>query len=73
MGSAKSAYNPIVMLDSALHFSLLTVFSGLAIIAVMLRLWAQRIQHKALSLPDYLIVLGLVNFRENNHELSLFH
>ena len=48
MGSAKSAYNPIVMLDSALHFSLLTVFSGLAIIAVMLRLWAQRIQLKSL-------------------------
>ena len=73
MGSAKSGYNPIAMQDSALHFSLLIVFSALAIIAVMLRLWAQRIQHKAISLPDYLIVLGLVSFCENNDELSLFH
>ena len=73
MGSAKSAYNPIEMQYSTLHFSLLTVFSGLAIVAVILRLWAQRIQRPAFSLSDYLTVLGLVSLRENNYELSLIH
>lgn len=62
-----SAYNPIEMQYSFLHFPLLIVFSALAIIAVILRLWARRIQSQAFSLPDYLTVLGLVSLRENNH------
>ena len=73
MGSATSGYNPIEMYHAALHFTLLTVFSSLAIIAVMLRLWARWIQIKAFSLTDYLTVLGLVSFRGNNHGLSLVH
>ena len=66
-------YKPIEMQHSALHFTLLTMTSGLAIIAVVLRLWARRIQVKAFSLTDYLTVLGLVSSRGNNHELSWFH
>ena len=73
MGSATLGYKPIEMQHSALHFTLLTVFSGLAIIAVILRLWARRIQIKKILLPDYLTVLGLVSFHGNNHELSLVH
>ena len=73
MGSATSGYNPIEMYHSALHFTLLTVFSSLAVIVVILRLWAQWIQKKAFLLADYLTVLGLVSFRENNHGLSLVH
>ena len=66
-------YKPIEMEHSLLHFTLLTMTSGLAIIAVVLRLWARRIQIKAFSLTDYLTVLGLVSFRVNNHELSWVH
>ena len=73
MGSAKSAYNPIEMQYSTLHFSLLTVFSALAIVAVILRLWARKIQSLAFSLADYLTVLGLVGLRQDSHELSLCH
>ena len=70
MGSATSGYDPIEMHASTLHFYLLIVFSSLAIVAVMLRLWARRIQTQAFSLPDYLTVLGLVSFREIDQELS---
>ena len=70
MGSATSGYDPIEMRASAVHFYLLTVFSSLAIVVVMLRLWSRRIQTHAFSLPDYLTLLGLVSFRENDQELS---
>lgn len=43
------------------HAMLIIIFSFFACIAVLLRLWARRIQHLALTLSDYVIVLGLVS------------
>ena len=37
-----------------------SVFSGLATVAVALRLWARRIKNISLELSDYLIIFGLV-------------
>ncbi len=42
------------------HVSIISVFSGLASVAVVLRFWARSIQKMSLELNDYLIVLGLV-------------
>ncbi|KAF6232414.1 hypothetical protein HO173_009519 [Letharia columbiana] len=42
------------------HITVLSVFSGLAAVAVVLRFWARRIQKMSLELNDYLIVPGLV-------------
>ena len=39
---------------------LLLVFSIIAILAVVLRFWARRIQKVRFELNDYMIVLGLV-------------
>ena len=38
----------------------ISVFSGLAIVAVALRFWARRIKNMSLELNDYFIVFGLV-------------
>ena len=43
------------------HFITIVVFTLLATVTVVLRLWARRIQKQALALNDYLIVLGLVS------------
>lgn len=42
------------------HVIIISVFSGLASVAVIFRLWARRIQKMSLELNDYLIVFGLV-------------
>ena len=42
------------------HVTIISVFSGLASVAVGLRFWARRIQKMSLELNDYFIVLGLV-------------
>lgn len=42
------------------HITVISVFTGLASGAVILRYWARRIQKMSLELNDYLIVLALV-------------
>lgn len=42
------------------HVSVLSVFSFLALAAVIFRLWARKIQRKMWDLSDYLIIVGLV-------------
>lgn len=42
------------------HITVISVFSGLASVAVVLRFWARRIQRMSPELNDYFIVLGLV-------------
>ena len=42
------------------HVTIIAVFSSLASVAVVLRVWARRIQNIPLALNDYLIVLALV-------------
>lgn len=42
------------------HVTIISVFSGLASVAVGLRFWARRIQKMSLEWNDYFIVLGLV-------------
>jgi len=43
------------------HAVLIIIFSFLACIAVASRLWARRIQNLALTLNDFVIILGLVS------------
>ena len=42
------------------HVAVIAVFSFLAVLAVILRLWARRIQRMHLDLSDYLIIVALV-------------
>ena len=42
------------------HVTVISIFSALASVAVILRVWARRIQRMSLELNDYLIVFGLV-------------
>ena len=42
------------------NVTVIAVFSALATVAVVLRVWARRIQNMPLALNDYLIVLALV-------------
>ena len=42
------------------HVVVIAVFSFLAVLAVILRLWARRIQRMRLDLSDYLIIVALV-------------
>jgi len=42
------------------HIIILSIFSFLALIAVIFRLWAGKIQRRIWELSDYLIVVGLV-------------
>lgn len=42
------------------HIIVLSVFSFLALLAVILRLWARKIQRMRLDLSDYLIIAALV-------------
>ena len=44
------------------HAVLILAFSLLACVAITLRLWARKIQHLALSLSDYTIIIGLVSY-----------
>ena len=45
------------------HAVLIIVFGVLASIAASLRIYARRIQGLALSLSDYVLILGLVGIR----------
>lgn len=50
-------------LGAAIHIkyvAIISVFSGLATVAVALRLWARRIKNISLELSDYFIFFGLV-------------
>lgn len=50
-------------LGAAYHIKnvvIISVFSGLATVAVALRLWARRVKNMSLELSDYLIIFGLV-------------
>ena len=58
----KAGYVPEEMQYHFLHFVILVVFSSLATIVVMLRIWARKIQRQPLALSDYVLVLGLVSF-----------
>jgi hypothetical protein len=49
---------------------ILTVFLFLSIIAVGLRLWGRRIQHKSLVFNDYAIMVGLVFLQQINAWMS---
>lgn len=42
------------------HVVVIAIFSFFAVLALILRLWARKIQRVALELSDYLLVLGLV-------------
>ena len=42
------------------HVVVLSVFSFLAIIAVIFRLWARKIQRNTWEANDYLVIVGLV-------------
>ena len=51
------------------HVAILSVFSFLALVAVILRLWARKIQRHKWEANDYLIIVGLVGvapFRTDN-------
>ena len=62
---------PEEMRYAVFHFVLIAIFSGLAIIAVGLRLWARKIQKQVFWLSDYLVVLGLVSLLSSrNNELG---
>ena len=59
-GSKLSENQP---LGAAYHIKqvvIISVFSGLAVVAVALRLWARRMKNMSLELNDYLIIFGLV-------------
>ena len=43
-----------------MHVVILSVFSFLALIAVIFRLWARKIQKKVWEANDHLIIFGLV-------------
>ena len=43
-----------------LHVVVMTVFSFLALVAVLFRIWARRIQRSRVELNDYLCIVGLV-------------
>ena len=50
-------------LGAAYHIKnvvIISVVSGLATVAVALRLWARRLKNMSLELSDYLIIFGLV-------------
>ena len=50
-------------LGAAYHIKnvvIISVFSGLATVAVALRLWARRMKNMSLELSDYFIIFGLV-------------
>ena len=42
------------------HVTIISVFSGLATVAVVLRFWARKIQNVSLELNDLFIIPGLV-------------
>ena len=60
MNSTTSGDGPQEMQYHPFHFALLVGFSGVAITAVILRLWARKVLKQTLKVHDYLIVLGLV-------------
>ena len=43
------------------HVVVLSVFSFFALVAVIFRLWARKVQRSRLELNDYLCVTGLVS------------
>ena len=43
-----------------MHVAVISVFSFFALLAVILRLWARKIQKNVWEVSDYLIVAGLV-------------
>ena len=42
------------------HVVVIAVFAFFAVLALILRLWARKIQRVALELSDYLLIVGLV-------------
>lgn len=42
------------------HVVVLSVFSFLAVVAVIFRLWARKIQRNIWEVNDYLVIVGLV-------------
>ena len=44
-----------------MHVSVLSAFSFFALVSVVFRLWARRIQKVKLELNDYLCIVGLVS------------
>ena len=43
-----------------MHVAVVTVLSFLALVSVILRLWARRMQKQSWDLSDYLIIIGVV-------------
>lgn len=43
-----------------MHVAVLSVFSFLALFAVIFRLWARKIQRNVWEANDYLVIVGLV-------------
>lgn len=43
-----------------MHIIVLSIFSFLAVVAVVFRLWARKIQRNIWELSDYLVIVGLV-------------
>ena len=42
------------------HVAVLSIFSFFALVAVIFRLWARRVQRSRLEVNDYLCIVGLV-------------
>lgn len=51
---------------SILHAVLIIIFAFLACAALLLRIWSRRIQCIALNLSDYVTILGLVCWKQQN-------
>ena len=52
-----------------MHVAVLSVFSFLALVAVIFRLWGRKIQRNVWEANDYLVIVGLVGvapYRTNN-------
>ena len=60
MSSAASVYALEQLQYHLLPFLLITLSSGFAATAVILRFWARKVKDQAFALNDYLVVLGLV-------------
>lgn len=53
-----------------MHVVILSVFSFLALVAVIFRLWARKILHNTWEANDYLIIVGLVGVAPANPRRS---
>ena len=53
-----------------MHVAVLSVFSFIALLAVILRLWARKLSKNVWEANDYLIILGLVGVAKSSKNAS---